>query len=205
MFAGGAAQAQARAVRRLGVDSERAPRRVCQHLVDAPNGVALLAEEDIFGQRSSQAARPIRADLPFVIAFRNLKDGDLVVHVDYGIGRYAGLPRTLHLSMSGMRDMSIIATPPPALEGSLPADAGDEADGDDRSEDGQEVAGRARRQQAGAAGSLEVPHRAVSQGRGDRAEAAALGSAAAAVVGRALVDVSTLITLPLETGAARGR
>src|SRR3990172_6355855 len=96
-------------------------------------------------------------------------------------------PRTLHLLMSGMRDMSIIATPPPALEGSLPAVAGDEADGDDLSEDGQEVAGRARRQQAGAAGSLEVPHRAVSQGRGDRAEAAALGSAAAAVVGRALV------------------
>ncbi|MBI5545656.1 MAG: transcription-repair coupling factor, partial [Deltaproteobacteria bacterium] len=60
--------------------------------VDPAGSLALLSEEDIFGQRSRKAVRRTRrSDQPFVTAFRELKEGDLVVHVDYGIGRYAGL------------------------------------------------------------------------------------------------------------------
>ncbi len=69
--------------------------------VDAPGGVALLSEEDIFGQKSRKAVRRTRADLPFVTAFRDLKEGDLVVHVDYGIGRYTGLSKMVIRGVSG--------------------------------------------------------------------------------------------------------
>ncbi|HEY3446372.1 MAG TPA: transcription-repair coupling factor [Myxococcales bacterium] len=66
---------------------------VSSGFVDAGGGLALLAEEDIFGQRSRKAARRTRSDQPFIQAFRELKEGDLVVHVDYGIGRYTGLTK----------------------------------------------------------------------------------------------------------------
>lgn len=69
--------------------------------VDQPCGVALLSEEDIFGQKSRKAVRRTRADLPFVTAFRDLKEGDLVVHVDYGIGRYTGLEKMVIRGVSG--------------------------------------------------------------------------------------------------------
>jgi transcription-repair coupling factor (superfamily II helicase) len=77
------------------------PGEISAGFVDAPNAVALLAEEDIFGQKSRKAVRRTRADLPFVTAFRDLKDGDLVVHVDYGIGRYAGLSKMVIRGVSG--------------------------------------------------------------------------------------------------------
>ncbi len=61
--------------------------------VDTPGGLALLSEEDIFGQRTRKVSRRARAEQPFIDAFKELKEGDLVVHVDYGIGRYQGLQR----------------------------------------------------------------------------------------------------------------
>jgi len=63
--------------------------------------VALLCEDDIFGQRTRKVTRRARADLPFVTAFRELKEGDLVVHVDYGIGRYSGLTKMTIRGVSG--------------------------------------------------------------------------------------------------------
>ncbi|MGC4121784.1 MAG: transcription-repair coupling factor [Myxococcales bacterium] len=66
---------------------------VSSGFVDAGGGLALLAEEDIFGQRTRKATRRAKSDQPFVQAFRELKEGDLVVHVDYGIGRYTGLTK----------------------------------------------------------------------------------------------------------------
>ncbi|MBI5545733.1 MAG: transcription-repair coupling factor, partial [Deltaproteobacteria bacterium] len=38
---------------------------------------------------------------PFVAAFKELKEGDLVVHVDYGIGRYEGLTKMAIRGVSG--------------------------------------------------------------------------------------------------------
>lgn len=50
-----------------------------------------VTEEDIFGARSHQP-KPARVHKDkFVAALRELKHGDYVVHIDYGVGRYRGL------------------------------------------------------------------------------------------------------------------
>jgi transcription-repair coupling factor (superfamily II helicase) len=54
-------------------------------------GWHLLGEHEIFGER--RAARPRGAVPTFESDFRDLRPGDLVVHVDHGIGRYDGLTR----------------------------------------------------------------------------------------------------------------
>ena len=65
-------------------------------------GVVLVTEEEIFGHRarrkagraaSSSNARPFLEDL------RSLSVGDLVVHVEHGVGRYQGL---VHKMISGL-------------------------------------------------------------------------------------------------------
>ena len=55
------------------------------------SGWHLASEREIFGGRP--AARPRAAVATFASDFRDLKVGDLVVHVDHGIGRYDGLVR----------------------------------------------------------------------------------------------------------------
>jgi transcription-repair coupling factor (superfamily II helicase) len=67
------------------------PQEISAGFEDADAGLALLSEEDIFGQRTRKVTRRTKTDQPFAFAFRELKEGDLVVHVDYGIGRYQGL------------------------------------------------------------------------------------------------------------------
>jgi transcription-repair coupling factor (superfamily II helicase) len=54
--------------------------------------LSLLAEQDILGERLSRAApkKKVRAE-NFLADTTELKDGDLVVHADHGIGRYMGL------------------------------------------------------------------------------------------------------------------
>ena len=54
--------------------------------------LSLIAEPDILGERLSQPARrkKVRAE-SFLADTTELKEGDLVVHVDHGIGRYVGL------------------------------------------------------------------------------------------------------------------
>ena len=54
-------------------------------------GVVYLTEEEIFGQRGR--LRPPRKERPALYNFEDLKPGDFVVHVDYGIGLYRGLVR----------------------------------------------------------------------------------------------------------------
>ena len=66
---------------------------VSQGFVDAAGGLAVVSDEEIFGARARRRARQKRADLPFAAAFRELKEGDLIVHTDFGIGRYAGLTK----------------------------------------------------------------------------------------------------------------
>jgi transcription-repair coupling factor (superfamily II helicase) len=59
--------------------------------VDPAGQVAIVSDEDIFGARQRRPARHRRTEQPFVEGFRELKEGDLIVHVDFGIGRYLGL------------------------------------------------------------------------------------------------------------------
>ena len=54
-------------------------------------GIAYITEEDIFGLRTRHAA-PARAKKEkFTAALRELKEGDYVVHVKHGVGKYLGL------------------------------------------------------------------------------------------------------------------
>ena len=71
-------------------------------LVAPLEGLALVTEEEIFGRRAKR--RAARADSsstskPFLEDLRSLSAGDLVVHVEHGIGRYQGL---VHKLIGGM-------------------------------------------------------------------------------------------------------
>jgi transcription-repair coupling factor (superfamily II helicase) len=59
--------------------------------VDTPGRLALLSDEEIFGRRVRKKARATRLENTFAAAFRDLNEGDLVVHVEHGIARYLGL------------------------------------------------------------------------------------------------------------------
>jgi transcription-repair coupling factor (superfamily II helicase) len=59
-------------------------------------GFALVTEEEIFGARARRRGEPKKASTKaFLEDLRTLDPGDLVVHVDHGIGRYLGLERKL--------------------------------------------------------------------------------------------------------------
>ncbi len=53
--------------------------------------VALLTEQDILGERLIRARRVSKRAENFIAEVTSLAAGDLVVHVDHGIGRFAGL------------------------------------------------------------------------------------------------------------------
>jgi transcription-repair coupling factor (superfamily II helicase) len=53
--------------------------------------VALITEQDILGERLIRARRPSKRGENFIAEVTSLAAGDLVVHVDHGIGRFAGL------------------------------------------------------------------------------------------------------------------
>jgi transcription-repair coupling factor (superfamily II helicase) len=61
------------------------------HLPDA--GLLLFAESDVFEEERRVHERRRSAAQAFISDFRDLKVGDLVVHVDNGIGRFVGLKR----------------------------------------------------------------------------------------------------------------
>jgi transcription-repair coupling factor (superfamily II helicase) len=56
-------------------------------------GLAVLCERDVFGEERKPTGPKRRRHAAFISDFRDLKRGDLVVHVDHGIARYAGLGR----------------------------------------------------------------------------------------------------------------
>jgi transcription-repair coupling factor (superfamily II helicase) len=59
-------------------------------------GYVLITEEEIFGARARRKAEPKKGNTKaFLEDLRTLDPGDLVVHVDHGIGRYLGLERKL--------------------------------------------------------------------------------------------------------------
>jgi transcription-repair coupling factor (superfamily II helicase) len=55
--------------------------------------LTVLAERDVFGEDKHAAERRTRAHAAFISDFRDLKEGDPVVHVDHGIAVFAGLGR----------------------------------------------------------------------------------------------------------------
>ncbi|HEX7489855.1 MAG TPA: CarD family transcriptional regulator, partial [Anaeromyxobacteraceae bacterium] len=61
--------------------------------VDEAARLALLSDEEIFGRRVRKRARATKLENTFAVAFRELNEGDLVVHVEHGIARYQGLTK----------------------------------------------------------------------------------------------------------------
>lgn len=53
--------------------------------------LCVLSEEDILGERYSSSKRRTRRTHDALLELQNLSVGDLVVHVDHGIGRFVGL------------------------------------------------------------------------------------------------------------------
>jgi transcription-repair coupling factor (superfamily II helicase) len=54
-------------------------------------GLAVIGEQDIFGDRLVRRRRAARRPEDFIAEATSLSAGDLVVHVDHGIGRFVGL------------------------------------------------------------------------------------------------------------------
>jgi transcription-repair coupling factor (superfamily II helicase) len=54
-------------------------------------GLAVISEQDILGERLSRPPRKTRRAEDFIREASSLSPGDLVVHVDHGIGRFTGL------------------------------------------------------------------------------------------------------------------
>jgi len=74
------------------VDVELVPGALSAGLVLPADALALITEEEIFGERAHRkVARPRDTTAPFLEDLRSLAVGDLVVHVEHGIGRYVGL------------------------------------------------------------------------------------------------------------------
>jgi transcription-repair coupling factor (superfamily II helicase) len=61
--------------------------------VDGDARLAVVADEEIFGRRVRKKARRARDENAFAAGFRDLNEGDLVVHVEHGIARYLGLTK----------------------------------------------------------------------------------------------------------------
>jgi len=55
------------------------------------NGLTVIAEQDILGDRLIRAVKKKRRAENFLTEAQSLSPGDLVVHVDHGLGRYQGL------------------------------------------------------------------------------------------------------------------
>jgi len=84
---------EARALYDPGIHAHLFQGEISQGFVDAEGGLALLSDEEIFGRRARKRARAARAENVFAAAFRDLDEGDLVVHVEHGIARYQGLTK----------------------------------------------------------------------------------------------------------------
>ena len=69
-------------------------------------GLAVVTEREIFGEEAKASERKGSARTAFLSDFRDLKIGDLIVHVDHGIARYAGLGRPKGGSLN--RDFMIL-------------------------------------------------------------------------------------------------
>lgn len=56
-------------------------------------GLSLITEDEIFGEKQHRRPGPRRRVAGELLGLQDLHQGDLVVHVDHGIGRYEGLTK----------------------------------------------------------------------------------------------------------------
>jgi transcription-repair coupling factor (superfamily II helicase) len=68
------------------------PGRLSEGFTLTAGGLQVLTEREVFGERAERETRRRRV-AAFSPGFRDLKTGDLVVHVEQGIGRYSGITR----------------------------------------------------------------------------------------------------------------
>ncbi len=80
--------------------------RLSQGFVLPGAGIQVLTDREVFGEHVEREARP-RKVAAFSAGFRDLKVGDMVVHVEHGIGRYAGIARVGE--DGGGRDFMLLA------------------------------------------------------------------------------------------------
>src|SRR5262249_6502603 len=73
---------------------------------------AVIGEQDILGDRLVRPRRAARRAENFIAEVTSLAAGDLVVHVDHGIGRFIGL-RAIQI---GLRAIEAAGAPPDCLE-----------------------------------------------------------------------------------------
>jgi transcription-repair coupling factor (superfamily II helicase) len=66
---------------------------VSHGFVDGAGGLAVLSDEEIFGARARRRVRRSKSLDAFAAGFKDLKEGDIIVHTDFGLGRYAGLTK----------------------------------------------------------------------------------------------------------------
>ncbi|MFT3709837.1 MAG: transcription-repair coupling factor [Archangium sp.] len=65
---------------------------VSNGFVDSASRLAVLADEDLFGPRARRKTRRRRSSAEgFAASFKDLKEGDLCVHAEFGVCRYGGL------------------------------------------------------------------------------------------------------------------
>jgi transcription-repair coupling factor (superfamily II helicase) len=76
-----------------GVDVPVVTASLARGILAPAEGFALVTEEEIFGQRAHRSRAQRRSPRAVLEDLRALAPGDLVVHVEHGIGRYLGLVR----------------------------------------------------------------------------------------------------------------
>ncbi|MFT3913362.1 MAG: transcription-repair coupling factor [Anaeromyxobacteraceae bacterium] len=83
------------------------PGEISAGFLDGEARVALISDEEIFGRRVRRKVRKGREEHQFAASFRELEEGDLVVHVEHGIGKYLGLTKMQIRGVEG--DFLVIA------------------------------------------------------------------------------------------------
>ena len=70
------------------------------------DNILVLSDSDVFGYKTHRVQKRVRRNQDFFVEqFSHLKEGDWVIHADYGVGRYLGLK---HLEREGGGDFLII-------------------------------------------------------------------------------------------------
>ncbi len=62
-----------------------------EHGFEGKNGLSVISEQDVLGDRLVRAPKRKRRAENFLTETQTLSPGDLIVHVDHGVGRYKGL------------------------------------------------------------------------------------------------------------------
>ena len=72
--------------------------RISSGFVWPAESLAIITEDEIFGSKHRAKIKPEQEIRTQLFAFEDLKKGDLVVHIDHGIGQYGGL---VELTLNG--------------------------------------------------------------------------------------------------------